>query len=482
MSLRSVPLGKRLNFTLTRNVVLVGLAISLLVGAMRIHMLLESTVQDINDSTSLLIEAVAEPTGQAAYLLDPVLAERAVAGLTASPYVRSVVVVDDFGTELIAYSHSGEPSEPGFWLNLFSADYRAEYDVPLYAYGRWVGQLKISMNPSRVGQDLQSMVHAEILGYLVLFALMAGALSLVFYIVLTRPLAQLERVLARAAPEGDMEGVEPVPIPRGHEKDEIGSLAASFNSLLTRLGKGVANLRETKAKLEERESHFRGLFENTGAATVVYTPDSVITDCNPTFESLSGYSKEEIVGGMRWLDFVPDAGFGLLNPATRPEPGVTSEAEVTVVTKDGKELTCFVQVAAMPLGGDQVASFVDITERKQTEEALRRALDRISFHVDNSPLAVVEWDRGVQVRIWSSRAEEIFGWTREEAMGKNWQDFAFVHPDDAVAVEEHIKLLQGGATFATCARTAAWSIASGTTPCSGTNRAKWWPSCPRWRT
>ncbi|MEG4627886.1 PAS domain S-box protein [Microcoleus sp. w1-18aA5] len=62
---------------------------------------------------------------------------------------------------------------------------------------------------------------------------------------------------------------------------------------------------------------------------------------------------------------------------------------------------------------------INITERKQAEEALRQALQKLNFHVENSPMAVVEWNRDFRVIRWSVGAERILGWKAEEILGKS---------------------------------------------------------------
>lgn len=88
----------------------------------------------------------------------------------------------------------------------------------------------------------------------------------------------------------------------------------------------------------------------------------------------------------------------------------------------------------------------DITDRKKAEEELRRARDRINYHIYNSPLAVIEWEKGRHITGWSPRAEDMFGWQAEEVLGKNWGDFAFVHPEDREYTQENIKQLFDGTT------------------------------------
>jgi PAS domain S-box-containing protein len=73
---------------------------------------------------------------------------------------------------------------------------------------------------------------------------------------------------------------------------------------------------------------------------------------------------------------------------------------------------------------------LDITDRVRSEDESRAAHQRLVYHVENSPLAVVEWDPGFRVRRWSRHAEELFGWRAEEVMGLSPADWPFVHPDD----------------------------------------------------
>ena len=72
----------------------------------------------------------------------------------------------------------------------------------------------------------------------------------------------------------------------------------------------------------------------------------------------------------------------------------------------------------------------DITERKLAEEALRSALFMLKRHVTGSPLAVVEWSPDFRIQGWNPRAEEMFGWTAAEAIGKRINDLPWVPEED----------------------------------------------------
>jgi PAS domain S-box-containing protein len=78
----------------------------------------------------------------------------------------------------------------------------------------------------------------------------------------------------------------------------------------------------------------------------------------------------------------------------------------------------------------------DITERKRVEDMAGEAHQRLTFHVENSPLAVVEWDSDFRVSRWAPSAERLFGWEAHEVMGKRVSDWDLVFPDDLEAVFE----------------------------------------------
>jgi len=77
-----------------------------------------------------------------------------------------------------------------------------------------------------------------------------------------------------------------------------------------------------------------------------------------------------------------------------------------------------------------IAVIGDISVRKRFEEATRR----LEFHVESSPLAVVEWDSDFRVSRWSVSAETLFGWKAEDVLGKHVNEWRFVFTDDVDAV------------------------------------------------
>ncbi|MDQ6917430.1 MAG: EAL domain-containing protein, partial [Pseudomonadota bacterium] len=68
----------------------------------------------------------------------------------------------------------------------------------------------------------------------------------------------------------------------------------------------------------------------------------------------------------------------------------------------------------------------------------------LSSHINNTPLAVLEWDRDFRLVRWSPQAENIFGWRAEEVLGMPITGSQLTHEADRPAVVELINKLMAG--------------------------------------
>ncbi len=60
---------------------------------------------------------------------------------------------------------------------------------------------------------------------------------------------------------------------------------------------------------------------------------------------------------------------------------------------------------------------LDITERKQAEEALRETTHTLQTLIQASPLAIITLDLDFKITLWNPGAERMFGWQASEVMG-----------------------------------------------------------------
>jgi diguanylate cyclase (GGDEF)-like protein/PAS domain S-box-containing protein len=64
----------------------------------------------------------------------------------------------------------------------------------------------------------------------------------------------------------------------------------------------------------------------------------------------------------------------------------------------------------------------DLTEHDRIDAELRQSKQKLSLHVQQTPLAVIEWNLDLQVVDWNPAAEKIFGYRQSEAVGRHGWD------------------------------------------------------------
>ncbi|MDQ2069547.1 ATP-binding protein [Natronospira bacteriovora] len=93
------------------------------------------------------------------------------------------------------------------------------------------------------------------------------------------------------------------------------------------------------------------------------------------------------------------------------------------------------------VGGDRMSDEFRtiLSHLHQADEERRQILEHLRLHVGHSPLAVIEWDRGLRIRSWSSRAEKLFEWPATAVLGRRPFEWLFFHEDDRAGVEESFR-------------------------------------------
>lgn len=95
------------------------------------------------------------------------------------------------------------------------------------------------------------------------------------------------------------------------------------------------------------------------------------------------------------------------------------------------------------------ACSIEVDELKRTRDALDRSMQEIAIYLDNSPLAVIEWDRDGRIRRWAGQAERVFGWSSIEVTGVTADDLKLVHPDWRPVADSAMRDLMEGQNIRT---------------------------------
>ena len=183
------------------------------------------------------------------------------------------------------------------------------------------------------------------------------------------------------------------------------------------------------------------LLEANVDGIIAFDMDCRYTLWNRAMEEFSGVKREEVLGrsAFELFDCLKETGEDKYYLAAIAGKTVVAEARPYNIPETGR--SGFFDGYYSPrhdengsvIGG--VAIIRDVTDRKRAEATAMEA-HRLAFHVENTPLAVIEWDHEFRVLRWSPAAERLFGWVGAEVLGKRFSEWNFVVPEDVEAVNE----------------------------------------------
>ena len=161
-----------------------------------------------------------------------------------------------------------------------------------------------------------------------------------------------------------------------------------------------------------------------------------MTSCNPAFHKMTGFSKDEIIGKhfskLPTLRRVGDLPYYLKIFNTIIKGKVPEYFEAAWRHRDGTIRLAEIRASIMKKGRKTVgfqAIVRDITERKQTEEALRQSVEMYKMLVKTSPDAVTATDLEGKITAVSQQTIELHGYeSAEELLGRN--AFELIAPED----------------------------------------------------
>ncbi len=155
------------------------------------------------------------------------------------------------------------------------------------------------------------------------------------------------------------------------EEKDLNSLEAAADALSTL----IIRTRQQE-ELQKTEAKYQTIFETTGSATALIDEQSgIVTTANKQFTFLCGLDKEEIEGRMHYLDFVHPEDKKTLEYyfQMRGEiQGIPEEYEFSFINKSGEKRYIIAKVSRIPDMQSRVVSFLDLTEKREVEDQLRR--------------------------------------------------------------------------------------------------------------
>jgi len=174
-----------------------------------------------------------------------------------------------------------------------------------------------------------------------------------------------------------------------------------------------------QASAQAARAHLAAIVEASGDAIVSLTMDGVIETWNKGAERLYGYSAEEAVGKQALALLARDPAEREAKLASMLAGSEPEQTECHDVRKDGSLLDVSVTGSLIRDPQGHVVGIAriarDVTERTSAE-AVRARLAAI---VDSSAEAIIRMTTDGVIETWNPSAVQLYGYSAEEAVGKN---------------------------------------------------------------
>lgn len=269
------------------------------------------------------------------------------------------------------------------------------------------------------------------------------------------------------------------------------ALLAVLGAVRGAISKGLPIEESIAMLFLDPESSYKNLIDMANDAIITFDKSWRIMVWNSSAERMFVRSRNEAIGSIFYDLVIPPRYSNVLKTQIeslrkRPVISATSKTiEIEGIRGDGVQFPVELSLSVRDIPGSWICTCIvrDVTQRKEAEqkihdlnqtleqkvfertiqlqelnealkyeislhkttlEDLRQASQQIKFHMENSPLGVIEWDQDYRVSAWSSAAERIFGWSTSEVIGKQIGQLGMVYEEDWNKVETAMAAMNNG--------------------------------------
>jgi PAS domain S-box-containing protein len=190
----------------------------------------------------------------------------------------------------------------------------------------------------------------------------------------------------------------------------------------------ITEHKRAEEELRESEKRLDTILNSVQAGIVVIDAETrVIVDANPVAIEMIGMPKEQVVGHVCHK---------FICPAEEDRCPITDlgqsvdRSERVLLNASGQRIPILKSVVPTILGGRRhlVESFLDITERKRAEEALRESEEKFRTLAEQSPNMIFINKKG-RIVYANRKCEEIMGYKKEEFYSPDFDFLALIAPE-----------------------------------------------------
>jgi PAS domain S-box-containing protein len=196
----------------------------------------------------------------------------------------------------------------------------------------------------------------------------------------------------------------------------------------------ISARKQAEAALRESEEKHRTFAELLPQIVFETDSDLRLTFVNNRAYSQFGYTPEEVTAGFDALKIIDPSQHARLkkNMASLANREPYTNEEYTLIRKDGTTFPGLIYANLVYKSGGRAGYrgiIIDISERKQAEDAIRESEEKYRLLVEVNQDIIYSLEEDGTIRYVSPQVPDQLGYQPGEMEGKNFQ--GFIHPDDA---------------------------------------------------
>jgi PAS domain S-box-containing protein len=207
---------------------------------------------------------------------------------------------------------------------------------------------------------------------------------------------------------------------RDHLEEIVKARTAELTYTNEQLRLEIEERKEIEKILRESQQRFQILFEGSRDAIFISDAKGRILDANEAAAQLTGYRKSELMLKLLFdleINFDQTAYQEYFN---RTLSGDDFTMEVALQSKNGETIQAEFSSKQITLAGIRCIHTTarNITARLEAENALRRSEAKYRELVQNANSMIVRFDTNSRVTFFNEYAQEFFGYTEQEIIGR----------------------------------------------------------------
>ena len=193
------------------------------------------------------------------------------------------------------------------------------------------------------------------------------------------------------------------------------------------IARDITERKRTELAMRSSEEQYRAIFNASADALVLRDAEFRIVDVNATYERMSGWTRDEVLGIDRVIANPADVAPTIRGLHERALAGEPIGLEVPLVRRDGTRYELELRGVPIQHRGQPHVLYIgrDVTERKFAEHALRASEEQYRAIFNASADALVLWDKQYRRVDVNPAYMKMYGWAREEVIGKGYEDPRF---------------------------------------------------------